>query len=255
MDSLLSVNQIEKTYGKGATRFHALNQISLTIDHGEFVGVMGPSGSGKSTLLNVLATIDSPTSGDIFLGEENLAKMDTERLADFRRTHLGFIFQDYFLLDSLTARENILLPLAVAKENAKAMNEKVEAIATMFGIESLLNQFPYQLSGGQKQRVATCRAMVTNPKIIFADEPTGALDSKAASDLLESMSRLNQTHETTIMMVTHDAFAASFCRRILFINDGHVQKELIRGNESRKAFFQTILDELARLGGDGDDIR
>ncbi len=253
MDSLLVVNQIEKTYGKGETRVQALNQISFTIDHGEFIGVMGPSGSGKSTLLNVLATIDSPTSGDICLEEENLAKMNEERLADFRRTHLGFIFQDYFLLDSLTAKENILLPLAVAKENAKEMNQKVDAIATTFGIDSLLNQFPYQLSGGQKQRVATCRAMITNPKIIFADEPTGALDSKAASDLLESMSRLNETHETTIMMVTHDAFAASFCRRILFINDGQVQKELIRGNESRKAFFQTILDALARLGGDGDD--
>ncbi|GAF18097.1 LOW QUALITY PROTEIN: bacitracin export ATP-binding protein BceA [Bacillus sp. JCM 19046] len=216
---------------------------------------MGPSGAGKSTLLNVLATIDSPTSGDIYLGSDNLASMKTEQLADFRRLHLGFIFQDYFLLDSLTVRENILLPLAVSKGKAKEMNQKVETIAATFGIESLLDQYPYQLSGGQKQRTATCRAWVTTPKIIFADEPTGALDSKSATDLLKSLSKLNETHETTIMMVTHDAFAASFCRRILLINDGKLQKELIRGNQSRNSFFQTILDELASMGGDGDDIR
>lgn len=198
---------------------------------------MGPSGSGKSTLLNVLATIDSPTTGDIYIENDNIAKMKEEKLADFRRGNLGFIFQDYNLLDSLTVRENILLPLAIAKRSVADMKERVETIVTSFGIDSLLDKYPYQISGGQKQRTAACRALVSDPKLIFADEPTGALDSKSATDLLESLSKLNELQETTIMMVTHDAFAASFCRRILFIKDGQLSEEILRRNQSRKQFF------------------
>ncbi|MFS0750013.1 ABC transporter ATP-binding protein [Oceanobacillus sp. 1P07AA] len=254
MESLLQVNNVEKVYGKGANTFKALENISFTIDHGEFVGVMGPSGAGKSTLLNVLATIDSPTRGDILLENDNIAKMKEDQLADFRRDHLGFIFQDYNLLDSLTVRENILLPLAIAKVSAKKIENKVVKVAKAFGIEAILDKYPYQISGGQKQRTASCRALVGNPKLIFADEPTGALDSKSATDLLESLSLLNESQEATIMMVTHDAYAASFCRRILFINDGCLSKELIRGTHTRKEFFQMILDELAQLGGDEHDV-
>ncbi|GAB2565476.1 ABC transporter ATP-binding protein [Gracilibacillus alcaliphilus] len=254
MEHVLKVSHVEKIYGKGANTYKALEDISFTIEPGEFVGVMGPSGAGKSTLLNVLATIDSPTSGDILIEADNIAKMKEEKLADFRRDHLGFIFQDYNLLDSLTVRENILLPLAIAKRPAKEIQEKVMTMAQTFGIENLLDKYPYQISGGQKQRTASCRALVSNPKLIFADEPTGALDSKSATDLLESLSSLNLEQEATIMMVTHDAYAASFCRRILFIKDGRLSKEMIRGNHTRKEFFQLILDELAYIGGDGHDL-
>lgn len=254
MESLLLVRNVEKNYGKGANTFKALERISFEIDHGEFVGIMGPSGAGKSTLLNVLATIDTPTTGDIFIEKDNIAKMDEEKLADFRRDHLGFIFQDYNLLDSLTVRENILLPLAIAKKKPAEIAQRVDEIAVTFGISNLLNKYPYQISGGQKQRAAASRALISNPKIIFADEPTGALDSKSATDLLESMSSLNETNETTIMMVTHDAYAASFCRRILFIKDGRLSKEIFRGSKTRKEFFQMILDELAQIGGEVNDV-
>ncbi|KAA0964809.1 ABC transporter ATP-binding protein [Sporosarcina sp. ANT_H38] len=254
MKPLLMVRNVEKTYGKGANKYKALDHISFEIDHGEFVGVMGSSGAGKSTLLNVLATIDLPTRGDIFIGNDNIAKMDAEELADFRRDHLGFIFQDYHLLDSLTVRENILLPLAIAKKPAAEIKERVETIARTFGISELLDKFPYQISGGQKQRTAASRALISNPKLIFADEPTGALDSKSATDLLGSLSTLNTEHEATIMMVTHDAYAASFCRRILFIKDGNLSKELFRGMKTRKQFFHMILEELAHIGGDVHDI-
>lgn len=254
MEALLQVKSVEKVYGKGANTFKALEDISFTIDHGEFVGVMGPSGAGKSTLLNVLATIDTPSKGDIYIENDNIAKMKEDQLSDFRRDHLGFIFQDYNLLDSLTVRENILLPLAIAKLPVKEIEVRVESMASAFGIETILDKYPYQISGGQKQRTASCRALVSNPKLIFADEPTGALDSKSATDLLKALSSLNEEQETTIMMVTHDAFAASFCRRILFISDGRLSKEMIRGTHSRKAFYQMILDELAQLGGEEHDI-
>lgn len=254
MESLLQVKNVDKVFGKGTNTFKALEDISFTIDHGEFVGIMGPSGAGKSTLLHVLATIDSPTKGDIYIEDENVAKMKGNQLVDFRRDHLGFIFQDYNLLDSLTVRENIVLPLAIAKLPVKEMDEKVESMAKAFGIAAILDKYPYQISGGQKQRTASCRALVSNPKLIFADEPTGALDSKSATDLLQALSSLNEEQETTIMIVTHDAFAASFCRRILFISDGHLFKEMNRGTHSRKAFYQMILEELAQLGGGGHDV-
>ena len=254
MTTILKVNNVSKVYGKGQTTFEALKNITFDIEKGEFVGVMGPSGAGKSTLLNVLATIDSATNGDIFIDNANIAKMNEEKLADFRRDHLGFIFQDYNLLDSLTVRENIVLPLAIAKVKPAEIKQRVESIAAQFGIADLLHKYPYQISGGQKQRTAASRALVTEPKMIFADEPTGALDSKSATDLLESMSQLNEQHAATILMVTHDAYAASFCQRILLIKDGMLSKELFRGTKSRKQFFQLILEELAASDGDMHDI-
>ncbi|MFJ7951959.1 ABC transporter ATP-binding protein [Lysinibacillus sp. NPDC096418] len=254
MTPLLKVQNVGKVYGKGANTFTALSNITFEVEKGEFVGVMGPSGAGKSTLLNVLATIDTPTSGDIVIGEANLAHMKDAELADFRRDNLGFIFQDYNLLDSLTVRENIVLPLAIAKVSAKEINTRVNKIAELFGISNLLDKFPYQISGGQKQRTASSRALVTEPQIIFADEPTGALDSKSATDLLESLSDLNKSQSSTIMMVTHDAFAASFCQRILFIQDGQLSKEIYRGTQTRKQFFQEILQVLAGIGGEVNDV-
>lgn len=254
MEALLKVQNVEKTYGKGDAQFQALKNISFEVEQGEFVGIMGPSGAGKSTLLNVLATIDSPTNGEIYIGQDNIAKMKDEQLADFRRDHLGFIFQDYHLLDSLTVRENILLPLAISKVNTNEINARVEEIAGAFGIKELLVKYPYQISGGQKQRTAASRALISNPKLIFADEPTGALDSKSATALLESMSTLNLKRKATILMVTHDAYAASFCRRIIFIQDGELSKEMFRGTKSRKQFFQQIIDELGQLGGGMHDI-
>lgn len=251
METLLKVNTIEKTYGEGTTAFRALSNISFTIDHGEFVGIMGPSGAGKSTLLNVLATIDTPTNGDILVDGQNIAALNEEALSDFRRDHLGFIFQDYNLLDSLTVRENILLPLAVSKTPIEVTRQKVDALAHRFGITTILDQYPYQISGGQKQRTAVCRALISNPKLIFADEPTGALDSKSATDLLQTLAGLNDA-ETTIMMVTHDAYAASFCRRVLYIQDGKLSRELIRGTKSRDDFYQMILEQLAK-GGETHD--
>lgn len=251
---MLTVENVSKVYGKGAHTFTALNDISFHINKGEFVGIMGPSGAGKSTLLNVLATIDSPTSGSIIMDGTNVVSMKEEALADFRRDNLGFIFQDYNLLDSLTVRENIVLPLAIAKVPVKEIEQRVEQIAKLFGISSLLDKYPYQISGGQKQRTASSRALVTNPKLIFADEPTGALDSKSATDLLERMAELNKGYEATIMMVTHDAYAASFCSRIIFIQDGQSAKEIHRGEKTRKQFFQMILDELSLIGGATDDV-
>ncbi|KYG29348.1 ABC transporter ATP-binding protein [Alkalihalobacillus trypoxylicola] len=252
METLLSVKEVGKVYGKGTSSFDALRHISFDIDYGEFVGVMGPSGSGKSTLLNVLATIDKPSSGEIHLEENNLVQMKEGKLADFRKKHLGFIFQEYNLLDSLTVKENILLPLAIAKKKVKDIEETIDKIVKAFGIDYIIDQYPYQISGGQKQRAAACRALITNPKLVFADEPTGALDSKSAKSLLETLRSMNDDHETTIMMVTHDAFAASFCRRILFLKDGEIFKEIFRGSQSREQFYQSILEELAQMGG-GDN--
>ncbi|ABR47864.1 ABC transporter related [Alkaliphilus metalliredigens QYMF] len=254
MEYVLKVNKVEKTYGRGANTFNALKNITFAIEEGEFVGIMGPSGAGKSTLLNLLATIDYPTSGDIFIKQDNIVKMTEDQLAEFRRENLGFIFQDYNLLDSLTVRENILLPLAIKKRPAKEINEKVISIAKIFDIEDLLDKYPYQISGGEKQRTASSRALITNPKLLFADEPTGALDSKSATELLEKLSTLNIEQQATIMMVTHDAYAASFCRRIIFIKDGQLSNEITRGNSTRKDFFQLILDELSYLGGADNDI-
>lgn len=230
-----------------------MENIDLTVKKGEFVGIMGPSGAGKSTLLNVLATIDEPTSGDIVIDGTSIINMKEEQLSAFRRDKLGFIFQDYNLLDTLSVKENILLPLALAKMNGKALETRVEEVANKFGIDSILEKYPYQISGGQKQRTAASRAIVSKPSLILADEPTGALDSKSATSLLDSLKTLSEEDQATILMVTHDAFSASYCQRVLFIKDGKLFTELVKEHLSRKEFFNTVLDILSELGGGASD--
>ncbi|PGS62713.1 bacitracin ABC transporter ATP-binding protein [Bacillus cereus] len=252
---VVDVKNVQKVYGKkDENQSYALKDVSFSIQEGEFVGIMGPSGAGKSTLLNVLSTIDHPTSGEVLIAGKRLDRMDEKEMAKFRRESLGFIFQDYNLLHSLTIRENIALPLALANLNAEEIEKKTTEVAQTFGIYSILDKFPNEISGGQKQRAASSRAIVTKPNLIFADEPTGALDSRSAHDFLESLKHLNEIHTSTIMMVTHDAYAASFCERILFISDGVVSEELKRAQCTQKDFFQQILDILAKLGSDIHDI-
>ncbi|MDQ0091346.1 putative ABC transport system ATP-binding protein [Paenibacillus anaericanus] len=254
MRPILKAKNVQKVFGVKGNVYKALEDINLEIQEGEFVGIMGPSGSGKSTLLNILSTIDAPTSGDIIIDNQNIIKMNEEQLSDFRRNKLGFIFQDYNLLDTLTVKENILLPLALSKVPAKEIEQRVNEMADTFGIREILNKYPYHISGGQKQRTAASRAIVANPSLILADEPTGALDSKSATSLLESLSTLNKVKQATIMMVTHDVYAASFCKRVLFIKDGRLVTELHKGQLQRKEFFQKILDILASLGGGDNDV-
>jgi putative ABC transport system ATP-binding protein len=254
MKTIVIANHVKKIYGSKGNVFTALDEIDLTVQEGEFVGIMGPSGAGKSTLLNVLATIDQPTSGDIVIDGTSIVKMKEEQLSAFRRDKLGFIFQDYNLLDTLTVKENILLPLALAKMNVNELERRVTIIAEKFGISSILEKYPYQISGGQKQRTAASRAIVAKPSLILADEPTGALDSKSATDLLECLKGLSEEDHATILMVTHDAFAASYCQRVLFIKDGKLFTELVKGIGSRKEFFNKILDVLSVLGGDTSDV-
>lgn len=226
----------------------------MTVQEGEFVGIMGPSGSGKTTLLNILATIDQPTSGDIIIDGESILNMNEEQLSTFRRNKLGFIFQDYNLLDTLTVKENILLPLALAKIKVEELERRVDKIADKFGIRSILGKYPYQISGGQKQRTAAARSIVSNPRIILADEPTGALDSRSATDLLETLKEMNLQDKATILMVTHDALAASYCSRVMFIKDGKIFTEIVKGHITRKEFFKKILDVLNVLGGSLSDV-
>ncbi|WML34882.1 ABC transporter ATP-binding protein [Clostridium sp. OS1-26] len=249
MKTILEAKHISKVYDTGGNKFEALKGINLQVKEGEFVGIMGPSGSGKTTLLNVLSTIDNISKGEILIDEKDIVKMDDDKLALFRRDYLGFIFQDYNLLDTLTVRENIALPLALSKVKASEVDFRVLEIAKKFGIEHILEQYPYQVSGGQKQRCAASRAIVTNPSIIFGDEPTGALDSKSATDLLESMKSLNEHDQVTILMVTHDAFAASYCKRVIFIKDGELYKELHRSRLTRKQFFQQVVDVMSAISG------
>lgn len=249
MKTILQASNVQKIYGTKENQYKALEDIDLEVKESEFIGIMGPSGAGKSTLLNILSTIDTPSSGEIVIAGQNIVKMNEEQLSDFRRNQLGFIFQDYNLLDTLTVKENILLPLALSKVPAKEIEARVHEIADTFGIRDILDKYPYHISGGQKQRTAASRAIVANPSLILADEPTGALDSKSATSLLESLTLLNERHRSTIMMVTHDAFAASFCKRILFIKDGKMYAEIHKLQQSRQEFFQKILDVLASLGG------
>ncbi|MUG45895.1 ABC transporter ATP-binding protein [Paenibacillus woosongensis] len=253
MKTILSANNVNKTFGTKGNLYTALQNINLSIEEGEYVGIMGPSGAGKSTLLNIFSTIDTPTSGEITIDGQNIVAMNEEKLSDFRRNKLGFIFQDYNLLDTLTVKENILLPLALSKVPAAEIEKRVEEIADTFGIREILDKYPYHISGGQKQRAAASRAIVSNPSLILADEPTGALDSKSATGLLESLSKLNQHHQATILMVTHDAYAASFCKRVIFINDGRLFKELHKEGMTRQAFFGQIIKVLATLGGGHHD--
>ncbi|MGM7634465.1 ABC transporter ATP-binding protein [Bacillus sp. Hm123] len=253
MKPILQARNVEKVFGSKENEYHALKDIQLDIHEGEFVGIMGPSGAGKSTLLNILSTIDTPSAGEIIIDGQNIVQMKEEQLSDFRRHKLGFIFQDYNLLDTLTVKENIVLPLALSKVPVKEIETRVNEMADTFGIREILNKYPYHISGGQKQRTAASRAIITNPKLILADEPTGALDSKSATDLLNSLTTLNEKQRSTIMMVTHDAYAASFCKRLLIIKDGELFKEVYKGKQSRQAFFQQILDVLASLGGGAHD--
>jgi putative ABC transport system ATP-binding protein len=252
---VLTVQNIKKIYGEshGGNVSNALNGVSFDVEKGDFVGIMGPSGAGKSTLLNVIATIDTPTSGSIKIGNQDIMNLKEPKLSRFRRKKLGFIFQDYNLLDTLTLKENIILPLVRSKVNANDIEKSVEKIAAALGINSILHKCPYEVSGGQKQRAAAARAVINNPELILADEPTGALDSKSSRELLTCITELNEKNNATILMVTHDAFAASFCRRIIFIKDGKLFTEII-SNGNRKEFFDRILKVLAALGGEGSEL-
>lgn len=254
MKNVLEVKLLEKYYGKGQNITKALDGISFSIQEGEFIGVMGPSGSGKTTLLNCISTIDRPTAGQIIIDDKDLSKLKKTDLQKFRRERLGFIFQDFNLLDTLTGYENISLPLSIQQLNSKKIDQKVKSVAKLLEINGVIAKFPYQLSGGEQQRVAAARALVSNPSLVLADEPTGALDSKSSRLLLERMQTLNNDLKTTIMMVTHDAFSASYTKRILFIKDGKIFNEIIRGNSSRKEFFDKILSVMTLLGGDVENV-
>ncbi|MEK4028017.1 MULTISPECIES: ABC transporter ATP-binding protein [Bacillaceae] len=254
MNSVLKVEQIEKYFGNKGNVTKAIDNISFTVEKGEFVGIMGPSGSGKTTLLNCISTIDHVTTGHIQINGTDITKLKGGKLEKFRRDELGFIFQDFNLLDTLTGFENIAIALTIQGRNPKEIAQTVEEAASKLEISSVLNKFPYQMSGGQKQRVASARAIVTNPSIILADEPTGALDSKSSRLLLDAFEKLNDEMKATILMVTHDAFTASYAKRILFIKDGKVFNELIRGGDSRKEFFNRIIEVVTLLGGDTNNV-
>lgn len=254
MEKVLEVKNIEKYYGNKSNLTKAINNISFNIEKGEFVGIMGASGSGKTTLLNCIATIDKVTAGKILINNQDITKLKGNKLNKFRREELGFIFQDFNLLDTLTAYENIALALTIQKVTPKEIETRVKDIANKLNITDILNKYPYQISGGQKQRVASSRAIITNPKLVLADEPTGALDSKSARQLLESFEDLDEKLNTTILMVTHDSFTASYANRILFIKDGKIFNELIKGEDSRKEFFEKIIEVQTLLGGELGDV-
>ena len=250
MKNILRVENIEKYYGNKGNITKAIDNINFRVDEGEFVGIMGPSGSGKTTLLNCISTIDTISTGKIIINDNDITKLKSKGLDKFRQNELGFIFQDFNLLDTLTAYENIALALTIKGEKSSNIDSKIKEVATYLEIEKVLNKYPYQMSGGQKQRVASARAIVTNPSLILADEPTGALDSKSARLLLERFESLNTDLKATILMVTHDAFTASYAHRILFIKDGKIFSELVRGNDSRREFFNRIIEVITLLGGD-----
>ena len=254
MEEILRVSDLTKVYGRGSASTRALDGVSLSLAAGEFVGVMGPSGSGKTTLLNCVATIDRPTGGSIVIGGRELTALRGKELSRFRRERLGFIFQDCNLLDTLTAFENIALALAIVKAPAGEIPGRVEEMARLLGIEDCLSKYPYQMSGGQQQRCAAARAMVTHPALVLADEPTGALDSRSARLLLDRLEVLNREREATILMVTHDAFTASCCHRVVFLRDGRLFLELKREGRDRKAFFRQILGVVSQLGGEMEDV-
>ncbi|MEF7654515.1 ABC transporter ATP-binding protein [Bacillus thuringiensis] len=245
MNALVSARNVTKIYNKN--QLPGLNKVSFDIQAGEFVGIMGASGSGKTTLLNILSTIDTPTDGDVFINGVNIQTLNNNKSADFRKDYLGFIFQEYFLLNSLTVKENIAVPLTLLKKSPKEIESTIESLARRFGIFEQLNKYPSQLSGGQKQRVAAARALAKQPSILFADEPTGALDSNSATELLQKLKEVNEELQTTILMVTHDAYAASFSSRILIFKDGNIIKELKKNKQNRKEFFEEILKEISKI--------
>lgn len=254
MENILEVQNIEKYYGNKDNVTKAIDGISFNVEKGDFVGIMGASGSGKTTLLNCISTIDTVTTGKILLKGKDITRLKGKTLEKFRRDELGFIFQDYNLLDTLTIYENIALALTIQGRKPKEIDKLVKEMAERLGIEKLLNKYPYQVSGGQKQRVAAARAIVTDPSLILADEPTGALDSKSARQLLESFENINEELQATILMVTHDPFTASYADRILFIKDGKIFNELEKGNDSRKDFFDRIIEVVTLLGGENNDV-
>ena len=255
MQKLLRLEHVEKYYGNGSNLTKAVDDLSLEVSSSEFVGIMGASGSGKTTLLNCISTIDTVTSGHIYLDDKDLTAISEKEIAEFRRENLGFIFQDFNLLDTLTIGENIALTLTINKVQLANIDKRVLEVSKMLGIEEVLDKYPYEVSGGQKQRCAAARALINKPKIILADEPTGALDSKSAQMLLETMTDMNDKLAATILMVTHDAFSASYCKRILFLKDGKIFNEIVRGDKSRKEFFDEILDVMTLLGGNLKDVR
>lgn len=253
MEEILKIDRIGKYYGNKSNLTKAIDDISFAVNKGEFVAIMGASGSGKTTLLNCISTIDKVTSGHIYVDGEDITKLKGNELNRFRREELGFIFQDFNLLDTLTGYENIALALSISNVPVKLMDKKIQDIASRLNIKYVLKKYPYQMSGGEKQRVASARAIITNPKLVLADEPTGALDSKSSRMLLESFNYLNTELKTTILMVTHDAFSASYASRVIFIKDGKIFNELIKGKKSRKEFFDEIIDVVTLLGGDLND--
>ncbi|MCI8372932.1 MAG: ABC transporter ATP-binding protein [Lachnospiraceae bacterium] len=253
MSTILKLENVEKYYGSKSNLTKAVDRISFSVEEGEFVGIMGASGSGKTTLLNCISTIDRVTSGRIYVGKQDITLLRKNALNQFRREQLGFIFQDFNLLDTLTAYENIALALSIQNRPVREIETKVAELAAQLGIEGVMNKYSYQMSGGQKQRVSAARALITNPKLVLADEPTGALDSKSARYLLESMEDMNQTRKATILMVTHDAFTASYANRIIFIKDGQIFNEIRKGTDSRKEFFNKIIDVVTLLGGNLND--
>lgn len=249
MNTIIRVCDIEKYYGNKDTVTKAVNRISFEVEAGEFTGIMGASGSGKTTLLNLLATVDSVTSGHIFYDNMDITELGEEKLAKFRKDNLGFVFQDFNLLDTLTLEENIVLAMTLHKKPKKEIQKTVEEVMKGLNIWDIRKKYPYQVSGGQKQRCACARALVNHPKLILADEPTGALDSRSAQMLLETFHMMNAQFDATILMVTHDAFSASWCKRILFLKDGEIFHELVRGEKDRRTFLNEILDVLALTGG------
>ncbi len=251
---VLKIQNITKYYGNKSNITKAVDNISFDVKEGEFIAIMGASGSGKTTLLNCISTVDKVTSGDIFINDKNITKLRGNSLNRFRREELGFIFQDFNLLDTLTAYENIAIALTINKVKTSEINVKVNEVAKELEIEDVLQKYPYEMSGGQKQRVAAARAIVTKPTLILADEPTGALDSKSARTLLEKLENLNDAMKATILMVTHDAFTASYADRIIFIKDGKIFNEIVKGKKNRKEFFENIIDIVTLLGGDLNNV-
>ena len=253
MENILKLSKVEKYYGNKLSLTKAIDNLSFDVSKGEFVAIMGASGSGKTTLLNCISTIDKVTSGHIFVAGKDVTKLKGNNLNKFRREELGFIFQDFNLLDTLTAYENIALALSIQNVSAKEIDTRIKKVAKELDITNILNKYPYQMSGGQKQRVACARAIITDPKLLLADEPTGALDSKSSKMLLEKFDYLNKEILATILMVTHDAFTASYATRVIFIKDGKIFNEIHKGENSRKEFFDKIIDVVTLLGGDLND--
>lgn len=255
MNEILRLDHIQKYYGNQGNLTKAIDDISFSVHAGEFVGIMGASGSGKTTMLNCISTIDTVSAGHIFLDETDVTEIKEKELARFRRENLGFIFQDFNLLDTLTISENIALALTINKVPAEQIDGKVQEIAATLNITDILDKYPYQVSGGQKQRCACARAIINKPKLILADEPTGALDSHSSQMLLSTMQSINEQLGATILMVTHDAFSASYAERILFLRDGVIFNEIRKGEDSRREFFEKILDVLTMMGGGMSNVR